>query len=58
LAGFPGEAVGIAKILIDSVPGSDRRAARDWDRLAQNLMFDSPDHATKVNEFMNKSKGS
>jgi hypothetical protein len=40
------------------VPGSDRRAARDWDRLAQNLMFDSPDHATKVNEFMNKSKGS
>ncbi len=58
LAGFPGEAVGITKILIDSVPGSDRRAARDWDRLAQNLMFDSPDHKSKVDDFMNKSKGS
>lgn len=56
LAGFPAEALGVAKILIDSAPNLDRRTARDMDRLAQNLMFDSPDHLAKVEAFMNKEK--
>jgi enoyl-CoA hydratase/carnithine racemase len=55
LASLPAEAVGLAKLAIDAAASIDRRTAREFDRLAQSALFQSPDHLAKVNAFLDKS---
>ncbi|MCU1344185.1 MAG: Enoyl-CoA hydratase/isomerase [Acidimicrobiia bacterium] len=56
LAGLPREAVGLAKIAIDTAASVDRRTAREFDRLAQTVLFASPDYRAKVEAFMSRGK--
>ena len=51
LASLPGEAVGLAKLAIDSAVTADRRTARDFDRLAQTLLFSSHDFVERQRAF-------
>lgn len=51
LASLPSEAVGLAKLSTDTAVGADRRAARDFDRLAQTLLFASSDFAERQQAF-------
>lgn len=51
LAQLPREAVGLAKVAIDVAADVDRHTARDFDRVAQSLLFASPEHKEKVNAF-------
>ena len=55
LAAMPREAVGLSKVAIDVAASADRRTAREFDRLAQTVLFASPDHQAKVNAFLNRS---
>lgn len=54
LAGFSREALGVAKATIDIAAEVDRRTAREVDRLAQTLLFTSPEYMDKVNAFLKK----
>ena len=54
LAGMPREALGIAKVTIDTAAEVDRRTARELDRLAQTLLFQSAEYRAKVDQFMGK----
>jgi len=54
LAGFSREALGVAKVTIDIAAEVDRRTAREVDRLAQTLLFTSPEYMDKVNAFLKK----
>jgi enoyl-CoA hydratase/carnithine racemase len=56
LAGLPAEAVGLAKLAIDTAASVDRRTAREFDRLAQSALFQSPDYLAKVSAFLDKGK--
>jgi enoyl-CoA hydratase len=51
LAGMPREALGLAKVAIDAAESIDRRTAREFDRLAQSLLFTSPDFRERVEAF-------
>lgn len=51
LAGMPREALGLAKIAIDAAESVDRRTAREFDRMAQSLLFTSPDFRERVEAF-------
>ncbi len=51
LAGMPREALGLAKIAIDAAESADRRTAREFDRMAQSLLFTSPDFRERVEAF-------
>jgi enoyl-CoA hydratase len=51
LAGMPREAMGLAKVAIDAAESIDRRTAREFDRLAQTLLFQSDEYRDKVNAF-------
>ena len=51
LAGMPREALGLAKIAIDAAESIDRRTAREFDRMAQTLLFTSDEYRDKVNAF-------
>ena len=51
LAGMPREALGLAKIAIDAAETIDRRTAREFDRMAQSLLFTSDEYRDKVNAF-------
>jgi enoyl-CoA hydratase/carnithine racemase len=51
LCGMPREALGLAKVAIDTADTVDRRTARDVDRLAQTLLFMSDEFKDKVNAF-------
>ncbi len=55
LAGMPREALGLAKLAIDTAASVDRRTARDFDRMAQTLLFTSDDFRDKVNAFLERS---
>ena len=54
LAGMPREALGLAKVAIDTAATVDRRTARDFDRMAQTLLFTSDDFRTKIEAFMQR----
>ena len=56
LAGMPREALGLAKLAIDTAESVDRRTAREFDRLAQSLLFTSDEYRDKVNSFMQRPK--
>jgi enoyl-CoA hydratase len=56
LAGLPSEAVGLAKIAIDAAASADRRTAREFDRLAQSALFQSPDYLARINAFLERGK--
>lgn len=56
LASLPAEAVGLAKLAIDAAEALDRRTAREFDRLAQSSLFQSPDYLAKVQAFLDKGK--
>ena len=53
LAGLPREALGMAKIAIDVAADVDRRTARNFDRVTQTLLFQSPEYQEKVQAFLN-----
>jgi enoyl-CoA hydratase len=51
LAGMPREALGVAKIAIDTADTVDRATARVFDRFSQTLLFTSDEFKDKVNAF-------
>jgi enoyl-CoA hydratase len=51
LAGMPREALGLAKIAIDAAESIDRRTAREFDRMAQSLLFTSADFRERIEAF-------
>jgi enoyl-CoA hydratase len=55
MAGLPREAVGLTKMAIDAAETVDRRTAREFDRMAQTLLFMSDDFKDKVSGFNNAS---
>jgi enoyl-CoA hydratase len=56
LAGMPREALGLAKVAIDTAATVDRRTAREFDRMAQTLLFTSDDFRDRVNAFRQRGK--
>jgi enoyl-CoA hydratase len=56
LASTPREAMGLAKLAVDTAVTADRRTARDFDRLAQTLLFQSPEFAAQQAAFAAKGK--
>jgi len=56
LAGLPREAVGLAKIGIDIAATVDRRTAREFDRLAQTVMFTSDEFRARIDAFMRRGR--
>jgi len=58
LAAMPREAVGLAKAAIDTAASVDRRSAREFDRLAQSLLFTSDDFRDRVDAFQRGPKRS
>jgi enoyl-CoA hydratase len=56
LASLPAEAVGLAKLGIDTAASTDRRTAREFDRPAQSALFQSPDYLANVRAFLDKGK--
>jgi enoyl-CoA hydratase len=55
LASLPREALGVAKVAIDVAASVDRRTAREFDRMAQTVLFMSDDFKDRVNAFMQRS---
>jgi enoyl-CoA hydratase/carnithine racemase len=55
MAALPREAVGLTKVAIDAAETVDRRTAREFDRMAQTLLFMSDDFKDKVSAFNNAS---
>jgi enoyl-CoA hydratase len=55
LATLPREAMGVAKVAIDVADGVDRRTAREFDRMAQTVLFMSDDFRNRVSAFMEAS---
>ena len=51
LAGMPREAMGVAKVAIDTADTVDRATARVFDRFSQTLLFTSDEFKDKVNSF-------
>jgi enoyl-CoA hydratase/carnithine racemase len=51
LAGMPREALGVAKIAIDTADTVDRATARVFDRFSQTLLFSSDEFKDRVNAF-------
>lgn len=56
LAGLPREAAGLAKVAIDVAAAVDRRTAREFDRVAQTLLFASPEFRERVDAFTSKGR--
>jgi enoyl-CoA hydratase len=56
LASQPGEAVGLAKVIIQLADETDRRSAREIDRVAQSLVLMSPDFRDRMEAFLARSK--
>jgi enoyl-CoA hydratase/carnithine racemase len=52
----PSEALGLAKIVIDAAATSDRRSARDFDRIANTALIASAEHRAKLDEFAARGK--
>jgi enoyl-CoA hydratase len=55
LAGQPGEAVGLAKLVIDAAAAADRTTARDFDRIANTSLLLGEEHRVRVEKFRAKS---
>jgi enoyl-CoA hydratase len=55
LAGQPGEAVGLAKLVIDAAAAADRTTARDFDRIANTSLLLGEEHRVRVEKFRTKS---
>jgi enoyl-CoA hydratase len=51
LAGMPREALGVAKVAIDTADTVDRATARVFDRFSQTLLFTSDEFKDRVNAF-------
>jgi enoyl-CoA hydratase len=56
LAAMPREALGLAKVAIDTAATVDRRTAREFDRMAQTLLFTSDDFRDHVNAFLARGR--
>ena len=55
LATQPREALGVAKMAIDTAASVDRRTARDFDRFAQTTLFLSQEYQDRVHAFQQRS---
>ena len=51
LAAMPREALGVAKVAIDTADTVDRATARVFDRFSQTLLFTSDEFKDRVNAF-------
>ncbi len=51
------EALGLAKVAIDAAVDSDRRTARNFDRLANTELLHSAEHRAKIEQFLKRSGG-
>jgi enoyl-CoA hydratase/carnithine racemase len=49
------EALGLAKLAIDAAVDSDRRTARNFDRLANTELLHSAEHRAKIQKFLGRS---
>jgi enoyl-CoA hydratase/carnithine racemase len=56
LAALPREALGLAKVAIDTAADVDRRTARDFDRVAQTVLFMSSDYRERVDAFLTRRR--
>jgi enoyl-CoA hydratase/carnithine racemase len=56
LAGMPREALGVAKVAIDTADTVDRATARVFDRFSQTLLFTSDEFKDRVNSFNQASE--
>ncbi len=55
LAAMPREAIGVAKIAVDTAASVDRRSARDFDRFANTTLFMSQEHHDLVEGFQRRA---
>jgi enoyl-CoA hydratase len=55
LAGLPREAMGLAKVAIDVAASVDRRTAREFDRVAQTVLFSSAEFRERVDAFTRRA---
>ncbi len=51
LVDLPGDAVGLAKLAVDTAASVDRGTARDFDRVANTVLLLSEDHKARVRAF-------
>ena len=56
LAGRPGDAVGLAKLAVDTAASVDRGTARDFDRVANTVLLLSADHQERVRAFQERRR--
>jgi enoyl-CoA hydratase len=54
LVQLPREAVGLAKLAVDTAASVDRRTAREFERVAQTLLWTSPDYRERVDRFRSR----
>jgi enoyl-CoA hydratase len=56
LAGLPAEAMGVAKMAVDTAASVDRRTARDFDRFANTVLIMSDEHKDMTRAFNERKK--
>lgn len=56
LAGLPAEAVGLAKLAVDTAASVDRGTARDFDRVANTVLLMSEEHRAMTQAFNQREK--
>ncbi len=56
LARLPGDAVGLAKLAVDTAASVDRGTARDFDRVANTVLLMSEEHRSLVRAFEERKK--
>ncbi len=56
LCGFSREALGLAKIAIDTAASADKITARNVDRMANTMLFNTEEHANSVAAFNRRSE--
>jgi enoyl-CoA hydratase len=55
LAGLPTEAVGLAKVAVDTAASVDRVTARNFDRLANTVLLTGAEHKALIQAFLDRS---
>ncbi len=56
LAGLPGEAVGLAKVAVDTAASVDKVTARNFDRLANTVLLTGAEHQAMTKAFLDRGK--
>jgi enoyl-CoA hydratase len=56
LAALPPEAMGVAKMAVDTAASVDRQTARDFDRFSNTILMMSEEHKAMTEAFTNRKK--